>query len=106
VSSQLADSPCVLTAPVYGWSAYMERIRKAQEMRDDSMTSCVASKMTVEVNPMHTIMSELRKKATADESDKTGRDPLWLLFGTSLLTKGANLGEPTQIEGRIHRPTP
>ena len=90
----------MLTAPECGWSAYMERIRKAQEMRDDSMTSCMASKMTVEVNPTHTIMSELRKKATADESDKTVKDPLWLLFDTSLPTTGFNLDEPTQIEGR------
>merc|ERR1719203_1517598 len=71
VSPQMADSPCVLAASEYGWSANMERIMKAQALRDNSMTSYMVSKKTMEVNPKHSIMSELRKKAAADKSDKT-----------------------------------
>merc|ERR1711916_132000 len=103
VSQRIVDSPCVLTTAEFGWSANMERIMKAQALRDSSNMGFMASKKTMELNPFHPIIESLREKVAADRSDRTVKDLCWLLFDTALLVSVFSLNEPTTFAGRIHR---
>jgi len=103
ITNRMVDSPCSLVTGEYGWSANMERIMKAQALRDNSQMGYMSSKKTLEINPFNAIIQSLRAKAESEESNKTVKDLIFLLFDTALLTSGFTLDEPTQFAGRIHR---
>merc|ERR1711953_504269 len=103
VGDAMVESPAQLVTTEYGWSANMQRIMKAQVLRDNQMSSFMVGKKKMQINPDHTIMVELKKKFTADASDRTVKDLVWLLFETALLTSGFSLEDPTTFGTRIHK---
>jgi molecular chaperone HtpG len=103
LSDRIIDSPCCLVTSEFGWSANMERIMKAQALRDTNMTSHMMSKKTLELNASHSIIRELKNKFDVDPNDKTLKDLVVLLYDTSLLTSGFTLSQPGKYANRIHK---
>merc|ERR1712218_504647 len=103
VSNRLVNSPCCIVTSQYGWTANMERIMKAQALRDTSTMGYMAAKKHLEVNPDHSIIANLKDKADVDKNDKSVKDLVLLLFETALLSSGFSLEDPATHSQRIHR---
>jgi len=103
VSNRLVSSPCCIVTSQYGWTANMERIMKAQALRDTSTMGYMAAKKQLEINPDHAIVEALRAKADLDKNDKSVKDLVLLLFETALLSSGFALEDPAVHSQRIHR---
>jgi len=105
VSARLAGSPCCLVTGEYGWSANMERIMKAQALRDSSMGGMMGSKKTLEINPAHPIVVKLRGmiEESSQKDKDVVKDMVWLLYDTSALASGFSLEEPASFAKRIHK---
>ena len=103
VSNRLVESPCCIVTSQYGWTANMERIMKAQALRDMSTMGYMSAKKHLEINPDHPVMNTLREKAEADKNDKAVKDLVMLLFETALLSSGFALEDPQVHSARIYR---
>ncbi|CAH0556990.1 unnamed protein product [Brassicogethes aeneus] len=103
VSNRLVESPCCIVTSQYGWTANMERIMKAQALRDTSTMGYMAAKKHLEINPDHPIVENLRLKVEVDKNDKAVKDLVILLFETALLSSGFALDEPQVHASRIYR---
>ncbi|CAH8486182.1 unnamed protein product [Schistosoma rodhaini] len=102
ISNRLTNSPCCVVTSEFGWSANMERIMKAQALRDSSTMGYMAAKKQLELNPYHPMIKALKEQFESGSSTKLVRDLVQLLFDTALLSSGFSLPDPKLHSKSIH----
>jgi len=99
IGTRMIDSPCCLVSSEYGWSANMERIMRAQTLRDNSRAEFMTARKIMEVNPRHRIIKELQQRI---DSDELASDVINLLYESSLIDSGFSLDTPKRFVKRIN----
>jgi molecular chaperone HtpG len=102
IGYRLTTTPCVLTTSEWGWSAQMQRIMKAQALRDDSMASVMCGKATLEVNPNSKLVRTLKRMLDDDPDNQTLRSSVTLLYETAQISSGFSLEDTSSYVLRIY----
>ena len=102
LSERVVDSPCVLVTTDYGWTANMERIMKAQALRDNNTSSVMMSKKIMEINPYHGIIKSLKDRINLATNEHMIKDLVNLLYESSLISSGFSIEEPATFVNRIN----
>merc|ERR1711937_1090440 len=103
VSNRVVDTPCLLVTSQYGYSANMERIMQSQAFADNKRTSYLVSKKTMEINPRHPIIIELKKRAEENPDSDDTKDLAQLMYDTALLNSGFQMEDTTGFASRMYK---
>jgi heat shock protein beta len=101
ISERLVDDPCVVVATGYGYSAYMEKIQKAQTYGQSNPMA--NSKKILEINPHHPVVKELLARVQDNAEDKETRDYATLLYEAALLNSGYSIPDAHDFSGRFFK---
>merc|ERR1712072_817779 len=101
ISNRLLETPAVIVSSQYGWSTNMERIMKAQTMGNQDKSQQMVSQKTLEINPAHPIIRELKSRVEADDKDQEAMDIAHTLFDVALIGTGLTPSDPTEFGARL-----
>jgi len=101
VSNRLLETPAIVVSSQYGWSTNMERIMKAQTMGSQDRGNAMVSQKTLEINPSHPIIRELKSRIENDDKDAEASDVAQTLFDVALVGTGLTPNDPTEFAARL-----
>lgn len=100
VTNRLTDTPAVVVASKFGWSANMERIMKAQALGDSRAAEYMKGRRSLEINPSHPIIKSMAEKVSLESNEL--KDQIALLYDAALLTGGYPIESPKAFASRIY----
>jgi len=101
VSNRLLETPAIIVSSQYGWSTNMERIMKAQTMGSADRSQQMTSQKTLEINPSHPIIRELKSRVENDGADQEAKDIAHTLFDVALVGTGLTPNDPAEFASRV-----
>merc|ERR1711966_516090 len=101
VSNRLSTTPAILVSSQYGWSTNMERIMKAQTMGNNDRSNSMVAQKTLEINPGHPIIKELKNRVEKDSSDEEAKAMAETLFDVALVQSGLTPADPANFASRL-----
>ena len=104
LTDRLTSSPSVVSSSAFGWTGNMEKLAKAQALGggDKSMHKFYKSMRTLELNPRHPVVVELKNRVVAGEASGQLVDITNLLFESALLSSGYELEDQPAFADRIN----
>jgi len=102
VSLRLAKSPAAVVASEYGYSANMERVMKAQALRDERYFRG-EQKHVLEINPRHPLIKKLLAVVEANSQTEETANNVRTLHDVAVLSSGFNLKDTALLSDRINR---
>merc|ERR1711881_530607 len=101
VSNRLLETPAILVSSQYGWSTNMERIMKAQTMGGNDRSSNMVAQKTLEINPGHPIIKEIKARIEKDTADEEAKAMASTLYDVALVQAGLTPADPSKFATRL-----
>merc|ERR1711881_553937 len=101
VSNRLLETPAILVSSQYGWSTNMERIMKAQTMGNNDRSSTMVAQKTLEINPGHPIIKEIKARIEKDTADEEAKAMASTLYDVALVQAGLTPADPSKFATRL-----
>merc|ERR1719197_275914 len=101
ISNRLLETPAIIVSSQYGWSTNMERIMKAQTMGTQDKSQQMVSQKTLEINPAHPIIRELKSRVENDGADQEAKDMAHTLYDVALVGTGLTPNDPADFASRV-----
>ncbi|XP_022251172.1 endoplasmin-like [Limulus polyphemus] len=104
ISQRLHNSPCALVASQFGWTGNMERLARSNahsKTYDTTRDYYLSQKKTLEINPRHPLIKELKKRIEDDKDDPTAKNMANIMFETATLRSGYILDDTFSFAERV-----
>ena len=92
----------MLSSAEFGWTANMERIMKAQALRNTQMDQFMGARKILEINLEHKLIKQVNSKIGDENKDKNLKNIIQLLYDTALLNSGFTLEKPSDYATRVN----